>query len=262
MLTAQARLRRMQRAIRWRSKGEVQPTKHVLSYGGGVNSTALMVILLREEYPLDDVVFADTGAERPETYRYLRIAHSFLKNHGLKLQILKSKNGSLLDTCRKRKVIPSMVWRWSTRDYKITPIYAYYRSLECHVNQYVGIASDEIDRMKDSFSEYVTNVYPLVDLAMSREDCVRVIREAGLPIPTKSGCFFCPFNTIERWHDLYQRQRPLYIKAMRLEERSKHFPKQRLTSVTLRGLALQFKRGRIPNAASSPETPCGSECMT
>lgn len=239
-----------------------QPAKHILSYGGGVNSTALMVILAQQNYPLDDIVFADTGAERPETYRYLRFARSFLRKHGLRLRVLRSQNGSLFDTCRRRKVIPSMIWRWSTRDYKITPIYAYYRSLQCHINQYVGISSDEVERMKDSSADYVTNLYPLVDLKMSRDDCVDVIREARLPIPTKSGCFFCPFNTIERWYDLYKEQRPLYLKAMHLEEQSKHFPKQRLTPLTLRGLAVGFRRGRTPRGTYSPETPCGSDCMT
>jgi len=237
-------------------------TKYILSYGAGVNSTALMVILVKKKYPLDEVVFADTGAERPETYRYLRFTRSFLRKHGFRLRVLRSKNGTLLDTCRKRKVIPSMIWRWSTRDYKITPIYAYYRSLQCHINQYVGIASDEIDRMKDSSVDYVTNIYPLVDLEMSRADCIRFIREARLPVPTKSGCFFCPFNTIERWYDMYTNQRPLYIRAMRLEEQSKHFPKQRLTPLTLRGLALEFRHRRIPNGTILREAPCGSDCMT
>jgi hypothetical protein len=222
----------------------------------------LMVLLVKQNYPLDDVVFADTGAERPETYRYLRVARSFLRKHGLKLRVLKSRNGNLLDTCRRRKVVPSMIWRWSTRDYKITPIYAYYRSLERHINQYVGIAYDEIDRMKDSFADYVTNVYPLVDLEMSREDCVREIKKARLPIPIKSGCFFCPFNTVGRWNDLYQKQRVLYNTAMRLEEGSKHFPKQKLTSLTLRVLASEFRRGRVPNGTSSTGTPCGADCMT
>ncbi len=221
-----------------------------------------MVVLVDQNYPLDEVIFADTGAELPETYRYLRTARSFLKKHGMKLRILKSNNGSLLDTCRRRKVIPSMVWRWSTRDYKITPIYAYYRSLHCHVNQYVGIAYDEVDRMKDSFSEHVTNVYPLVDLQMDRKRCATIIEEVGLPSPIKSGCFFCPFNTMERWHDIYRKQRPLYLKAMRLEERSKHFPQQKLTPLTLRVLASRFKQGEIPNGHGSLRTPCGAECIT
>ena len=34
-----------------------------LSFGGGVNSVALMILLLREGLPLDEAVFADTGGE-------------------------------------------------------------------------------------------------------------------------------------------------------------------------------------------------------
>ncbi|MEM3161041.1 MAG: phosphoadenosine phosphosulfate reductase family protein, partial [Nitrososphaera sp.] len=49
-------------------------TKYVLSYGGGVNSTALMILLVRHKLPIDYVIFADTGSERPETYTYLKHA--------------------------------------------------------------------------------------------------------------------------------------------------------------------------------------------
>src|SRR5438034_9155736 len=138
-----------------------------------------MVVLVDQNYPLDEVIFADTGAELPETYRYLRTARSFLKKHGMKLRILKSNNGSLLDTCRRRKVIPSMVWRWSTRDYKITPIYAYYRSLNKHVNQYLALTYDEVDRMKDSMVPYVTNLFPFIDEEITRDGCLKLITEHG-----------------------------------------------------------------------------------
>ena len=120
-------------------------TRYILSYGGGVNSTALMAILVKEKYPLDEIVFADTGAERPETYRYLRYARSYLKRHGLRLRVLRSKNGTLLETCRRREVIPSMIWRWSTRDYKITPIYAYYRSFQCHAAKFARSSARRSD---------------------------------------------------------------------------------------------------------------------
>ena len=47
------------------AQGEV---KHVLSLGAGVNSTALLIYLVKNRMPLDYVVFADTGNEMPETY--------------------------------------------------------------------------------------------------------------------------------------------------------------------------------------------------
>ena len=53
-------------------------TRHVLSFGGGVNSAALMVVLLREGLPFDEAVFADTGGEVPETYQYLETARQYL----------------------------------------------------------------------------------------------------------------------------------------------------------------------------------------
>jgi len=52
------------------------------------------------------------------------------------------------------------------------------------------------------------------------------------------------------------------MKAIRLEEQSKHFPKQKLYSLTLRGLASQFKRAKLPNGTHSSEKPCGPDCMT
>jgi hypothetical protein len=235
--------------------------KHILSHGAGVNSTALMIFLIRKKFPLDGVVFADTGGELPETYEYLKIAQKYLSKHKIPFVIVKSKNGTLYDTCKRRRVIPSAIWRWSTRDYKITPIYAYYRSLDAHVNQYIAIAYDEIERIKDSRVDYVTNLYPLIDNKITRDGCIEIIKSAKLPVPPKSGCYFCPFNSIERWHELYTTHRNLYYKAIKLEENSKHFPKQRLTSLTLRQLKQSFQiRKELP--VIQIESPCGSECMT
>jgi len=236
--------------------------KHILSYGAGVNSTALMIYLLREEEPLDAVVFSDTGAELPESYRYLSVAEKFLKEHDVPFHIVRSNNGTLYDTCVRRRVIPSQVWRWSTRDYKITPIYRYYRSFGCHICQYIGIAYDELERMKDSRADYVSNLYPLVDAKIDRRGCENIIREEGLPLPVKSGCFFCPFNTVQRWSWLYANHPELYRKAMLLEENSKHFPKQHLAAPTLKGLAKSFKRGEKLTVLTQEYPPCGGECMT
>jgi 3'-phosphoadenosine 5'-phosphosulfate sulfotransferase (PAPS reductase)/FAD synthetase len=47
-------------------------THTALSLGAGVNSTALLILIEREGLQLDEVVFADTGSERPETYEYIK----------------------------------------------------------------------------------------------------------------------------------------------------------------------------------------------
>ena len=246
-------------------------TRHVLSFGGGVNSVALMVLLLREGLPLDEAVFADTGGEVPETYEYLDVAREYLADRDVPLTVVAKRGDSLYDTAWRRRVFPSAVWRWSTRDFKVTPIHRYYRTVGGHINQYMAIAWDEVSRMKDSRVEYVTNVFPLVDRRITRAGCVAIIEEAGLPIPQRSSCYFCPFNSVDRWHWLHANHPALYAKAVALEERSKHFPAQRLTDqafrrrtdISLRSLGEVFgKSGQVPAVAVADQQMCGGECDT
>ena len=249
----------------------MQPVRHVLSFGGGVNSVALMIWLLKEQRPLDEVVFADTGVELPETYGYLPVVEDYLACHQVKFTRLlaRVRGRDLYETCWERKVFPSTIWRWSTRDFKVKPIHRYYRSLGMHINQYLAIAFDEFTRMKTSRVSYVTNIYPLVSQRATRADCIALIQQAGLPLPVKSSCFFCPFSSLDRWKWLYEKHPDLYEKSVALEERSKHFPDQRLTdqifrkraSVTLRELPMYFDRAEEVQLDDSL-LPCGGECHT
>jgi len=236
--------------------------KHILSFGAGLNSTALLVLLVEKKYPLDEVVFADTGAEVPETYEHLKIVDSYLRKHDVSLNIVRSKNRTLYETCQRRKVIPSQIWRWSTRDYKITPIHAYYRSLGVPVIQYLGISYEERDRIKKSGVPYVKNVFPLVEKKLTRQDCIDIIclSDYDFPMPARSGCFFCPFNSLSRWTEIYENHKDLFLKAKKLEENSKHFPKQRLMRWTLAVL-----EKKLENKETLPEVHvkklCSSECI-
>jgi hypothetical protein len=234
--------------------------KYILSYGGGVNSVALLFYIIEEKMPLDEVIFADTGGELPDTYFYTYKIKSFLEKRGIPFSIVKVKQGNLYERCKSRRVIPSQIWRWCTRDLKIRPIHAYYRSLKTHVNQYLGISFEENDRAKESKVDYITSIYPLVEEKITRDDCIDLIYEKGLTPPVRSGCFFCPFNSVSRWCEIFKNHRDLYYKAMELEESSKYFPKQRLTTITLRLL-----KNSIENNDTLPliqvKKPCGSECL-
>ena len=238
--------------------------KWILSYGGGVNTTALMIYIVNNKLPIDEAVFADTGGELPETYAYLKVAREYLKKHGIKLRTIKVKvNGTGLYECAtRRKVIPSQVWRWCTRDFKIRPIHRYYKALHAHINQYIGIDYGEVHRMKDSGEEYVSNHYPLVDAKVNRKDCIEIIKAEGLPVPLKSGCYFCPFNNHERWDFVLNSHPRLYDKAMKLEENSKHFPKQKLNSYRLSELKPLLQERKIPTQEGDNEANlCGGHCM-
>ena len=242
---------------------------HILSFGAGVNTVALMVMLVRDEAPLDGVVFADTGGETPDTYRSVDVAREYLDGRQIPFAVVKAPKTDLYGTALRRRVIPSVQWRWCTRDYKVNPIHRHYRNLERHVNQYIGIAFDEVHRMRDSRVPFVTNLYPLIDERLTRQDCIDIIAEEGLPIPEKSGCYFCPFNSTERWRSILERYPELFDKAIELEENSKHFPRQRLTDQVFRDrnqVTLREYRNSLELGSGSEQIPegieCGGECMT
>ena len=242
--------------------------KYVVSYGGGVDSTAMIFYLVNHDIPLDYVVFADTGTEIPETLEYLDIMARYCKTHDIKFVIVETRSKrSLIDRCRTRKVIPSQVWRWCTRDLKVAPIHAFYKTLHSHIYQYMGIDFDEPGRMKPEKVDWITNLYPLVDNKIKRADCADIIRNEGFPVPEKSGCSICPFNTLERWEWIWNTHPDLYNEAMKLEEDGKHFGKQHLApeGYTLRKLRDIFVAGGELPVIENDENavrPCGGQCAT
>jgi hypothetical protein len=116
--------------------------------------------------------------------------------------------------------------------------------------------------MRESGVEYVTNIFPLIDNKLTRQDCVDIIclADYDFPMPVRSGCFFCPFNSLSRWRELFEQHKDLYLKALKLEENSKHFPKQKLMKLTLRSL-----KEKLENNEPLPEVHvkrlCSSECL-
>ncbi len=59
--------------------------------------------------------------------------------------------------------------------------------------------------------------YPLRDWGLSREDCGRIIVAAGLPLPPKSACFFCPSMKQAEIEQLEAEEPELYELACEME---------------------------------------------
>ena len=175
--------------------------KRILSMGVGVQTVAEMI---RNYHLYDYIVFSDTGDEKPETYHYLQTyVMPFVKSHNIKFIIVKNqKYISLYDYCFVHKQVPMRNFRWCTDKFKRQPINKFIKKLgatkENPVYKAMGISSDEIERINNEKSQdkepkYVKLIFPLIDDNLSREDCKKIITNAGLPVPVKSGCWYCPF---------------------------------------------------------------------
>jgi hypothetical protein len=186
------------------------------SYGGGVQSVALAVLIAQREVPQPDhILIADTGREASSTWRYLhghvapmlaRVGqHVEILPHSLSTVDLYSHKGKLLlpafslTTGAPAPTYCSVEWkrrvvrRWLRQQ-------GYGRRRPVAI--WLGISLDELGRAKSSDVQWVEHVYPLLTLRLTRQDCLAIIAAAGLPEPSKSACWMCPWRTPAEWADL------------------------------------------------------------
>lgn len=223
--------------------------KHILSYGGGLNSTALLVYLVKnnDKYPLDMVIFADTGNEFQHTYDTVQIYKEYCRIRGIPFEIVKSKHGEIYDYYYNKKITPNRIKRDCTSKFKVSPIRKYIRTKYPEEKKfvfYIGIDFGEYHRVRESDVKYIENNYPLVDMEIDRKGCIDILNEEDLPIPEKSGCYFCPFTKKQNWLNMIDENAELYEKAIILEENSIKFPKSvsLLSSKPLREIRDNYKR--------------------
>lgn len=222
----------------------------VFSYGGGVQSTAALVLAAQgRRIDFATFLFANVGddSEYPETITYVReVAVPFAAAHGIKVHELhRIKRDGSTETLYGRltregsRSLPIPVrmsngapgTRSCTADFKIKVIgkwlKAHGASADHPATVGVGISSDEIQRVNARKSEpYERLAYPLIGLPagedtglrLRRIDCARLIAEAGLPVPPKSACWFCPFHRPETWHQQRRTEPDLFAKSCDLKD--------------------------------------------
>ncbi|MDP2728852.1 MAG: hypothetical protein Q8P59_15085 [Dehalococcoidia bacterium] len=194
-----------------------------------------------DEHPRADLlIFADTHHEGEGTYDFARQWTPWLGEHGLTVVTVEGKrtevvredwgDGSVLIpafTVDSETGAEGQIRRQCTHDWKITPIRHWIReelsrqsrkaapgAVEC----WQGISLDEALRMRTSDVKYLTNVYPLVDLRMTRMDCIQWLEARGLPIPPKSACTFCPFKSVVAWRELKRQGGVDWQEAVEVDE--------------------------------------------
>lgn len=209
------------------------------SFGGGVQSMAALVLAAKGEIDYRTFLFANVGedSEDPRTLAYFRdVARPYAEAHGLELiELHKERRDGTIETLverifsTKRSVpIPARLSngapgsRTCTSDFKISVISRWLKLNGATIlNPAIcglGISVDEMHRARtDSGIAWQTLEYPLLDLRLRRRDCENIIRDAGLPMPPKSSCFFCPYHTRAAWIDLKRTRPDLFQKAVDIE---------------------------------------------
>ena len=214
---------------RYRGRRDTQ----VLSLGAGVQSTVLALMAehgYRGMQKPDFALFADTGWEPPDVYEnleWLRTQISYeiktVSNGNIRDHILSGVNPEgrqFIDIpvyLKDENGRKSVATRQCTRVFKMEPIYRELRkrlgiekgqkaSVDVQVSMWLGITTDEASRKSNSKRPWITNVYPLLDLDISRAQMMDWFQHhyprRRLP---KSACVGCPYHTDAMWAELKQR---------------------------------------------------------
>lgn len=191
----------------------------ILSLGAGVQSSTLALMIAHGEVdPVDCAIFADTGWEPQKIYDWL----DWLETK-LPYPVYRVSAGNIRDSLtgnqQRYAALPfftengGMGRRQCTREYKIDPIRKKTRELlglakgerakpHHQATVLIGISTDEAQRMKPSRDKWQTNSWPLIDLNMSRADCMAWMAKQGYPLPGKSSCIGCPYHSNQHWREM------------------------------------------------------------
>ncbi|MEL6683505.1 MAG: hypothetical protein AAFQ09_12830 [Pseudomonadota bacterium] len=197
----------------------------VLSLGAGVQSTTLALMAAHGEIgPMPDVaIFADTHWEPKAVYEHVDWLVSgnvlpFPVHRVSALNLRKQVVDRAAQADGRYISVPffldagGMGRRQCTNEAKIVPIRKEIRRLlglpkgahatGYRVEQWIGISTDEMQRMKEARECWMTHRWPLIEARMSRGDCLAWLEKNGYPAPPKSSCIGCPFHNDRFWRDM------------------------------------------------------------
>lgn len=213
----------------------------ILSLGAGVQSSTIALMATHGDIePIDCAIFADTQAEPKTVMEWLdwlekqvsfpiyRVTAGSLYSDQLRLKISKTGKvcvGGKIPAFVKNEIevfdddgnvstaqTIGMFGRKCTADFKIAPIERKLKELlgikrfskrnPIMCEQLIGISVDEAQREKPSSKAEIKHKFPLLDLYMTRNDCLNWMQKHGYPEPPKSACTFCPFHSDAMWEEV------------------------------------------------------------
>ena len=155
-------------------------SRAVASCSFGKDSLAMCLRLMEEGYPLDEIVFYDTGMEFQAVYAEKERFTPIFEGGGISVTTLTPRKPFLWDMfarpvhARDGSLKPGYGWcggpcRWGTTA-KNAEIARYSKGALI----YVGIAADETDRPQEPAKRY-----PLIEWGMTEADCLQYCYDHG-----------------------------------------------------------------------------------
>lgn len=225
--------------------------KHIVSLSGGKDSTAMLLKMLEDNWGIDEIIYCDVGKEFPQMYSHIAKLEKYINRPITVLKSSKSFDYYMFEhmkTKGKNVGQKGYSWagpkqRWCTSKLKTDVIHRYLKEQysEYEVIQYVGIAFDEMKRMKND-----PNIkYPLIKYKMTERDCLEYCYSKGFDwgglyeIFQRVSCWCCPLQSLNELRKLRQYFPDLWKELIEMDRRTY---RQFRADYSVRDLEEKFKQ--------------------
>jgi 3'-phosphoadenosine 5'-phosphosulfate sulfotransferase (PAPS reductase)/FAD synthetase len=218
--------------------------KHIVSFSGGKDSTAMLLMMLERGVPVDRVICVDTTKEFPQMYEHIKKVQAMIEP--LKIEIVKIDfdywfGEHLLTKGKNVGKIgyrwPSVRFRWCTgmkmdairatlAGVEYNPRKRTYRglkSLKGHT-MFIAYSYDEVHRAKDR--EHFNEMYPLIDWQITEKQALEYCYSKGLDWGglyekmSRVSCWCCPLSRIGELKILYKEFPELWANLREMDKKS------------------------------------------
>lgn len=217
---------------------------NIVSFSGGKDSSAMLLMMLERGIPIDYIVFCDTGMEFPEMYEHLDKVEQYIGRKITRLKAEHSFEHYMFDhekTSGKNKGQHGYGWgsmriRWCTYLLKEQIFDRFKASLGEPSQQFVGIAADEPKRIKDKR-------YLLVEWGITEAMALQYCKERGFDWGglydhlDRVSCWCCPLKNLREIKVIRDYHPALWQRLREMDEAS---PNQFRADYSVAQLEIKF----------------------
>jgi len=249
-----------------------------INFGGGTNSTALVIECFNRGLKPSWILFSDTKDEKPETYEAMKRLNAWLKKRDWptinRTEWIRQKpleDGTMTESleqyCLRLGYMPSAAYGYAgcSTKFKRQPAERWRKEQGFEQTVYaLGYDAGEHKRVNrprcettDSTTEWPW--YPLYAWGINRDRCVEIIKEAGLQPVAKSACWFCPFSKRQEWEALSRDHPDLFARALAIEANAIKNGNAKSGLRRSQGFIKDLPIAALDNDENDDKTPC--ECF-
>lgn len=223
--------------------------RNIVSFSGGKDSTAMLLMLLERGEHVEEILYFDTGWDFPEMDAHIKEVEELT---GMKVTRLKPKQ-SFEYLMFEHPVVssktgelscvgygwPSAMRRWCTRE-KSRALRTYLRGLEFKdipgdIVVHIGFASDEahrVDKQRKDIDRYELR-FPLIEWGVDEKAALEYCKDKGLSWGglynhfKRVSCYCCPLQSMATAQILKNNYPDLWNKMLQMESRITHEPGKR-----------------------------------